>query len=70
MNKIISLIGFTLIVNLAACNDKSAANKTTAAPQTSNPIAQPALDATDKAKQVEGIMKKEENTQKEAIDGK
>jgi hypothetical protein len=39
-------------------------------PQTSNPIAQPALDATDKAKQVDGIMKKDEETQKKAIDAK
>ncbi len=37
-------------------------------PQTSNPIAQP--DALEKAKQVEGVMKKEEATQKQAIDAK
>jgi len=37
-------------------------------PQTSNPIAQP--DALEKAKQVEGIMKKDEATQKQAIDAK
>jgi len=37
-------------------------------PQTSNPIAQP--DALEKAKQVEGVMKKEEATQKKAIDAK
>jgi type IV secretory pathway VirB10-like protein len=42
-----------------------------AQPQTSNnPIAQPALDAVEKAKQVEGVMKKEEATQKKAIDAK
>lgn len=37
-------------------------------PATSNPIAQP--DALEKAKQVEGIMKKDEATQKQAIDAK
>jgi len=71
MNKIIGLIGVTFLFNLVGCQDKNSPNKTTAQPQTSNnPIAQPALDATDKAKQVEGIMKKGETSQKETIDKK
>ncbi len=72
MNNIIKLAFIvTIALNTVACGDKTPpANKATAQPQTSNPIAQPALDATDKAKQVEGIMKKEEATQKQAIDAK
>jgi hypothetical protein len=71
MNNIIKLAFIiTIALSAVACNKTPPADKASAQPQTSNPIAQPALDATDKAKQVEGIMKKEEATQKQAIDAK
>jgi hypothetical protein len=70
VNNIIKL-GFvvTVALNAVACGDKTPpSNKASAQPQTANPIAQPALDAVEKAKQVEGTMKKEEVTQKKATD--
>ncbi len=61
MNNIIKLAFITTVaLSAVACGDKTPDKTTT----------NPPLDALEKAKQVEGIMKKEEATQKQVIDAK